>query len=168
MDKFTDFFSIDVWTIIFSLGNLLILFLLMKKFLFKPVAKILEEREKLIKDKINSAEAAEAEANAKNEEYSALLANAKSESEEIIKTATRRASLDSEKILQTAREQASDIVKKGEQQVEMERKQAFMDIKEEISGMAVSIASAVVGREVSNDEHKEFIDRAIEEMGEPK
>jgi len=168
MEKFTEFFTIDVWTIIFSLGNLLILFLLMKKFLFKPVAKILEEREKLIKDKIDSAEAAEAEANAKNEEYTTLLANAKSESEEIIKTATRRANLDSEKILQTARAQASDIVKRGEQQVEMERKQAFMDIKEEISGMAVSIASAVVGREVSGEEHKDFIDRAIEEMGEPQ
>ena len=168
MEKFTDFFTIDVWTIIFSLGNLLILFLLMKKFLFKPVAKILEEREKLIKDKIDSAEAAEAEANAKNEEYTTLLANAKSESEEIIKTATRRANLDSEKILQTAREQASDIVKRGEEQVEMERKQAFMDIKEEISGMAVSIASAVVGREVSGEEHMDFIDRAIEEMGEPQ
>ncbi len=166
MDQFTKFFNIDVWTVIFSLGNLLILFLLMKKFLFKPINKILEEREKQIRENLDSAEAAEAEAAAKNEEYTSLLANARTESEEIVKAATRRASLDSEKILQTAREQAADIVKKGEQQVEMEKKQAFLDIKEEISGMAVSIAAAVVGREVSGDEHKELIDRAIEEMGE--
>lgn len=168
MDKFTAFFNIDVWTIIFSLGNLLILFLLMKKFLFKPIRKVIEERERQIKESLDNAAAAETDANKKKQEYSALLENARSESEGIIKAASRKASLESEKILQDAREQAAGIVKKGEQQLEMERQQAFLDIKEEISGMAVSIASVVVGREVSDAEHKELIDRAIAEMGDVK
>lgn len=166
MDQFLDFFSIDVWTIVFSLGNLLLLFLLMKKFLFKPIRNILEERERMIKNDLDSAEAAKQEAEEKNAAYTALLENAKSESENIIKSANRRANLDSEKILQTARAQAADIVKNGEKQIEMEKQQAYLDIKEEISDMAISIAATVVGREVKAEEHSELIDRAIEELGD--
>ena len=166
MDQFLEFFSIDVWTIVFSLGNLLILFLLMKKFLFKPIRNILEERERMIKNDLDSAEAAKQEAEEKNAAYTSLLENEKSESENIIKSANRRANLDSEKILQTARAQAADIVRNGEKQIEMEKQQAYLDIKEEISDMAISIAATVVGREVKAEEHSALIDRAIEELGD--
>lgn len=164
MNQFLDFFSIDVWTIVFSLGNLLILFLLMKKFLFKPIRNILEERERMIQNDLDGAKNARQEAEEKNAAYTALLENAKSESENIIKSANRRATLDGEKILQTAREQAAGIVRNGEKQIEMEKQQAYLDIKDEISGMAITIAATVVGREVDAAEHSELIDRAIEEL----
>ena len=160
------FFTIDVWTTIFTLGNLLIIYLLFKKFLFKRVQKILDDRQKMINDSINNAKEAEDAANAKKTEYESLLQNAKTESEDIIKSANRRAALESEKIIDDARSQAADIVKKGEKQIEMEKQQAYLDIKADVSEMAVSIASAVVEKEIDESKHAELIDRAIAQLGE--
>ncbi len=162
------FVSIDVWTLIFTWGNLLILYLIMKKIFFKPVRKMMLDRETEIKELYDGAEKTQSEADAMKLEYEAKLENAKNEANEIVKSASHRAALKSEEIINDAHKEAASIIERADKQIEADKKTAENELKDELSGMAVSIAGKVLEEEIDPDKHKALIDRFIDEMGEAK
>ena len=92
------FFSIDIGTILFSWINLMILFFALKHFLFKPVQKILSERQAAVDQTLQNAEAARERAEAAESEYTEKLTKAKEESAEMLRSATRKAQQRSDEI----------------------------------------------------------------------
>lgn len=162
------FVSIDVWTLIFTWGNLLILYLIMKKIFFKPVRKMMLDRETEIKELYDGAEKTQSEADAMKLEYETKLENAKNEANEIVKSASHRAALKSEEIINDAHKEAASIIERADKQIEADKKTAENELKDELSGMAVSIAGKVLEEEIDPDKHKVLIDRFIDEMGEAK
>ncbi|MBQ7822376.1 MAG: F0F1 ATP synthase subunit B [Clostridia bacterium] len=165
-ESFLNFVTIDVWTLIFTWGNLLILFLLMKKFLFKPVRKMMLDRENEVKELYDNAERSKADAAAIKADYESRLSNAKEEAEQIVKNATRSAALKSEEIIAEAHETASGIIARADKQIEAEKRNAENELKNEVSSLAVSIASKVIEKELDEKKHKELIDSFIEKMGD--
>lgn len=166
--RFLDFVTIDVWTLIFTWGNLLILFLLMKKFLFKPVRKMMLDRENEVKELYDDAERSKSDAEALKEDYENKLSSAKNEADEIIKNASRSAALKSEEIIAEAHNTAAGIIERADKQIEAEKKNAENELKNEVSELAVSIASKVIEKEIDEKKHKELIDSFIEKMGDAK
>ncbi len=164
--RFLDFVTIDVWTIIFTWGNLLILFLLMKKFLFKPVRKMMLDRENEVKEMYDDAESSKASAAQIKAEYEGRLAEATQEAEEIIKNATRSATLKSEEIIAEAHKSATGIIARADKQIEAEKRNAENELKNEVSELAISIAAKVIEDELDENKHKKLIDSFIENMGE--
>ena len=162
------FVSIDVWTLIFTWGNLLILYLIMKKIFFKPVRKMMLDRETEIKELYDGVEKTQSEADAMKLEYETKLENAKNEANEIVKSASHRAALKSEEIINDAHKEAASIIERADKQIEADKKTAENELKDELSGMAVSIAGKVLEEEIDPDKHKVLIDRFIDEMGEAK
>jgi F-type H+-transporting ATPase subunit b len=160
------FVGVNVWTGIFTLVNLLVLFLVMKKFLFKPVKKMIDDRQQEIDGLYADAGASKEAAEALKEQYEARLSEANAEKEEILRVAHRKARLREEEILKQAQEKASHTLKRAEEQIALEKKRALNDIKDEVSGMAVDIASAVLARDVKAKEHSDLIDSFIEKLGE--
>ena len=165
-DAFESFVGVNVWTMLFAWCNLLIIYLFLKKILFKPVKNMIDSRQKEVDDMYAGAEEAEANAKAMKAEYEAKLANADIESEEILRTAQRRALLKEEEILKEAAVEATRIRDRATDEIAMEKKRMLGEIKDEVSGMAIDIASAVIGREVSASEHEQFIDSFIDELGQ--
>lgn len=162
-----DFFSIEPSTIIGVLCNTLILFLLFKKFLFAPVNKIIDERKAQVSKTYEEADAALLSARNKETEYSQKLAAAKSEADERIREASKKAQLRSDEIIANAKQEAAGLVDKANADIERERKRAVNRIKDEISDIAVSIAGKVIGREVSADKEQErLIDEFIGGLGD--
>lgn len=98
-------------------------------------------------------------------DYTESMANAKQEAAEITQTATRRATARSEEILAEATRQAVDLKKKAEQSIEQERKKAMNEIKDEIAGLSVMIASKVVEKDINADDHKRLIEDFIDKVG---
>lgn len=164
-DAFESFVGVNVWTMIFAWCNLLILYLFLKKILFKPVKNMIDSRQKEVDDMYSNAESAEADAKAMKSEYEAKLESAEAESEEILRTAQRKALLKEEEILKEATVEAMRIRDRASEEIELEKKRMLGEIKDEVSGMAVDIASALIGREVSGKEHEQFIDQFIDELG---
>ncbi len=162
---FESFVGVNVWTMLFAWCNLLIIYLFLKKILFVPVKNMIDSRQKEVDDMYAGAEAAEADAKAMKTEYEAKLSRANEESEEILRTAQRRALLKEEEILKEASVEAARIRDRAEEDIAMEKKRMLGEIKDEVSGMAVDIASALIGREVSGKEHEKFIDDFIDELG---
>ena len=164
-DAFESFVGVNVWTMLFAWCNLLIIYLFLKKILFKPVKNMIDSRQKEVDDMYTNAENAETDAEAMKAEYEEKLAKANDESEEILRTAQRRALLKEEEILKEAAVEATRIRDRASEEIAMEKKRMLGEIKDEVSGMAIDIASVVIGREVSSAEHEKFIDSFIDDIG---
>ena len=165
LDKFESFVGVNFWTMIFAWVNLLILYLAFKKFLFKPLKKMIDSRQKEIDDMYSDAENAKDGANKLKSEYEEKLTRANEESEEILKNALRRAQLKEEEILKDAIDEASRVLERAEEQIALEKKRALNEVKDEVSSMAIGIASAVIERDVSESEHRDLIDDFINNIG---
>ena len=166
--KFESFVGVNFWTMIFAWCNLLILYLVLKKLFFKPLKNMIDSRQKEIDDMYSDAESSVESANALKAEYEEKLASANSESEEILKAAQRRALLKEEEILREADEKAARTLARAEEQIELEKARAINEVKDEVSEMAIGIASAVIERDVSAEEHSELINEFINNIGNEK
>ena len=166
MEGFESFVGVNFWTMIFAWINLLILYLFLRKLLFNPVKNMIDSRQKEIDDIYADAESSKENAMALKSEYEEKISHAKEESEEILKSAVRRAQLKEEEILREADAAAANKLRRAEEQVELEKKRAINEVKNEVSEMAIGIAAAVIERDVSADEHKGLIDDFIRDMGD--
>jgi len=165
LDKFEAFVGVNLFTMIFAWLNLLILYLFLKKLLFKPVKNMIDSRQKEVDDMYSDAEKSRADAAAMKSEYEEKISKAGEESEEILKRAVRRAQLREEEILKEANDKAARVLERATEQVELEKKRAINEVKDEVSDMAISIAAAVIERDVNEDEHRDLIDEFINQMG---
>ncbi len=166
MDEFLSFVTIDVWTMIMTWGNLLILFFAMKKFLFKPVKNIMDKRQEEIEKSISDAELAKEEAANLKEEYEKRLSSAKIEADQVIKTAVKNAQLKEEEIIKDANKKASDILQRADKEIENRKNAAFSDIKDEVSEIAISIATKIIKKDINEKDHEKLINEFIDEIGD--
>lgn len=163
---FESFVGVNFWTCLFTLLNLLILYKFMKKLLFKPVKNMIDTRQQEIDDLYADADKSKTDAAALKVQYEQRLAEANAESEEILKVANRKAQLRQEEILRDAQEKAAQTLRCADEQVEMEKKRAMNEIKNDVSVMAVDIAAAVLARDISKEEHSALIDSFIDKLGD--
>lgn len=163
---FESFVGINPWTCLFTLVNLFIVYKIMKKFLFKPVTKMIDARQKEVDDLYADADASKEQAAQLKAQYETRLAEANAESEEILRVAQRNAQRRSEELLKEAQEKAAQTLDRADRQIELEKKRAMNEIKDDVSVMAVGIASAVLARDIRRDEHAELIDSFIEKLGD--
>ena len=161
-----DLVSIVSWEIITQLINLLLLFLLLKHFLFKPVQNILNARQAEIDKSYADAETAQTRAEELRDEYEKRISDAKAEAADIAKAASRKAQAHYDEVVGTAKADAARLREKAEAQIEQEKKKAMNELKDEISGIAVDIASKVVEREIDEKDHEELISEFIKGVGE--
>lgn len=165
MEAFEAFVGVNFWTMIFAWCNLLVLYLFLRKLLFNPVKKMIDSRQQEIDDMYTDAEKSREAAAVMKADYEEKINRANEESEEILKKAIRRAQLREEEILHEAGDKAALVMKRAEEQAELEKKRMVNEIKNEVSDMAIDIASAVIERDVSREEHEALIDEFIRTMG---
>ena len=165
-EKFESFVGVNFFTMLFAWANLLILYFVLRKLLFKPIKNMIDSRQKEIDDMYENAEKNKAEAEEMRETYEKKLESAPEESEEILRSAQRRALLREEEILKEAADQARRTKERAEEQIALEKRQAMNDIKDEVSAIAIQIAEAVVARDVKAEEHEKLIDGFIDTMGD--
>ena len=161
-----DVISVNIWQILISLLNLVLLFFILKKFLFKPVKNILAQRQSEIDSKYDVADQAINEAEQSRVEYEEKLSGAKAEADAILQTATDTAKQRGDKIVADAQLKADGIIRRAETEAELERKKAIDGIKQEIVSVSGAIAEKMIEREINTDDHRALIDSFIEEIGE--
>ena len=161
-----DIISINLWQTVISLINLLLIFLILKKFFYKPVGKVLSERRELLAKQYADAQKAEDEALANKAEWEEKMQSAEAEAESILKEATVRADRRGEKIVEEAKEKADVIVRTAQVEAELERKKAREGIKREIVDVSSCLSEKILEREIKTSDHKKLIDSFISEIGE--
>lgn len=160
-----DIISVNIWSILISLANLVIIFLILRKLLFKSVKKTLDVRRAQIDKLYDDAGEAKAEAEGEKALYDKKLAGAKEEAESILYAARERADRMSEEIVSDANAKAAQRVKKAEEEIAQEKKKAMSEIKNDISSLSVDIAEKIIEREIDEKDHGELIDKFIADMG---
>ena len=161
-----DIISINVWNTLISLLNLLLIYLILKKFLFKRVQKVMNERKSQVDKIYSDADESRNSAIEMKQEYEQRLASARQEADEMIKSATQTAQRRSDQIVAEANNQASHVKQKAEAEIEQQKKQMLQDVRSEISELAVDIASKVVEREINQKDYDGFVDDFIQNVGE--
>lgn len=157
--------NIDVWDILFTVINLLVFFLLLKKFLFKPVTKIMQEREDQIQRDLDNAKKEREEAAAIKEDIDKRLASADSDADAIIATAKKRADKQSAEIIAEAEQEAQELLSDARKTIEREREDAVEAAREEIADLAVMAAAQVLKRNIDSESNKEFARQILAEVG---
>lgn len=165
-EKFESFVGINFFTMIFAWANLLILYLVLRKILFHPIKNMIDSRKKEIDDMYAGAEKDRTEAENMKRSYEQKLENAAEESEQLLRTAQRRARIKEEEILKEAEAEARRTRERADEQIALQKRQAMNDIKDEVSAIAIQIAEAVVARDVKAEEHEALIEGFIKTMGE--
>ena len=166
MDIYQSLVTVNPVTLIAQICNLFIQLLIVKIFFLDKIKAILDQRRAAADAQIQDAEAAKAEALTIKETYEQNMKEAKAKADDILMTAQRSAAQRSEEIISQAQTQASQIKAKASADIEMEKKKAINDAKNEISGLAMAIAGKVVERELKEADQTDLIDRFINELGE--
>lgn len=166
MTGFESFVGIDPWTALFTFCNMMITFAVLKKFLFKPVKKMIDDRQAEIDTMYADADAVKQKAAELEQEYQQHLQSIRDERDTLLREATARAQKREEEIVGEARAEAATLRAAAEADIAQERKKAVNDLKNEIGGIAVDIAGKVVEREINETDHKALIDEFIRNVGD--
>lgn len=161
-----EFLNINFFTALFTLCNFIALFLVLKKFLFKPVMKLIADRQQEIDDMYAEADKAQKSAEALEAEYAQKLSAAAETSQRMVKEAVQRGQEREAEIVSQANAQADAIRQKAAADIAQEKKKALNDAKNEISGMAMAIAEKVVGRELNVQDQERLVDSFIDALGD--
>jgi ATP synthase F0 subunit b len=145
-----------VWTII----NLIVLFLLLRHFLINPVSNIMEQRRKLIADGLQNAQDTQDAANRLKAEYEEALSGAKKESAEIVDKARIDARAEYDRIVGEAGAKAGNIIENAKENVRIEREQTMKELQSQIAGLAIASAEKIVG-----DKEQNIYDQFLGEVG---
>ena len=156
------------WELLFQIINTVILFLVLKKILFKPVLNIIEKRENMIQEDLAAGAKAKNEGIALKKEYEEKVSIAKEEGREIIRQATARAEEKSNQIISDAQAEVVSLKAKASKDIAQEKEQAIAEIKNDISDIAILAASKVLEEDIDKSKHEDLIEKFIKEVGEAK
>lgn len=155
----------DKYTFIFVLLNLIILYIFMKKFLFKPVTAFMENRKNTIDQSLKDAEQAKIEAAETRKNYEEQIKNIRIESDKLLNEARARAAREYDVLIEAAKKDAASIVEKGRQDVEHERAEMLRQVRQQIAVLAISAATKVVQSNMDTEANKTLVDKFIDEAG---
>lgn len=161
-----DIISVNLWQILISLANLLIIYLILKKVLFAKVQGVMNARQSQVTEMYDAADQSRTDAESMKQEYEEKLAGAREEADKIVRTATQTAQRRGDQIVQEASSQASHLKQKAEEEIAQEKQRMLTDVRGEISDLAVSIASKVVEREIRKEDQDTFVDEFIRNVGD--
>ena len=166
MGEHLSFIGVDFWTALFTLLNFLAVFFVGRRFLWNPVMRIIENRQQEINNLYADADSARDSALAMQEEYQQKLSAAAQTSQQMVQQAVARGQKQEDEIIQQAKQQAGAILEKASEDIRQEQQKAMNDAKNEISELAMAIATKVVGRELNEADHTRLINQFIDELGD--
>ena len=161
-----DVISVNLWQLLVSLVNLVLLFLIVKKFLYKPVKNMLETRQSNIEGQYAAADEAKKQALANRDAYEQKLSEAKNEADNIIQSAVSIAKAREKEIVASAKTDAEHIVRQAEEHAALELRKAEGIIKEEIVDVSTRLTEKLLEREINSKDHTKLIDSFIDDIGD--
>lgn len=155
-------------TLVAQIINFLILMVLLAKFAYKPLIKVLEERQKKIADSIESAELAKVEAQQLKQDYQEQLSTARKEAQGLVDKAIKLAEQSKEDILEEARQEHARILKTVQAEIAREHEQALTQLKSEVVSLSMAAASKIVAKNLDTEANAKLVNDFIENLDAKK
>lgn len=150
---------------IFVAINLLILYFVLNKILFKPVTAFMESRAKTIGDAIANADKSRVEAEELKKKYVDQLKSAKEEADKILEAARSRGSKEYDEIMGTAKKDAEGVLVRAREEIEREKLQMIKEVRGQIAGLALAAASKVIESNMDTETNRALVNKFIDEAG---
>ena len=166
MERLIGFDSQLLFESFFTALNIFILFFGLSYLLFNPVRDVLEKRRQKIAGELAQAADDKKSAADMKAEYEAKLKEVSKEADAILEEARRKAKVRENEIVEEARAEAARIVERANREVELEKKKALDDMKQEIVSIASLMAGKVVAASIDTTIQDTLIDETLKEMGE--
>lgn len=151
-------------TFFITIGNIFLLFLMLRAILFKPVAAFMENRKAKIRGELEQAAQEKEQAEALRKQYEFLLQNARDEGDRIIKEARQMAQQQAQMILDQAKLDAEHIKKAAEEQIKAEQQVAAMAFKSQAASLVITATGKLLGREVTAKDAETAAKQFISEL----
>ena len=154
-------------TILFTVVNVLVLYLFLRKFLFGRVTAILDQRQALVKEAVDSAEASRTQAEALRLSYEQKLSDAQQEAEQITADARARAQRAYDAKLRQAEADARKVEAAAQAQITSQRRDMLRGARREVASLALLAASKAAGKSVDSQDERALVDAFLSEVGDP-
>jgi F-type H+-transporting ATPase subunit b len=141
--------------------NVGVLFIILSKVLYKPLKKFLDEREARFRSRAEDIERREHETQAEKTKYDELMGHVKEESDSLVRDSRQSANRRAEEIISDAEKQADELIRQARRQIAEEQKQARQEMKDQIVDLAVDMASRILEREVTAEDHRRIVERFL-------
>lgn len=151
----------EFWSILEAVLNVLILFILLRIFLFKPINKMMNDRTEAIQKDIDDAEKAKKDAEELKAQYNSSISEAKEEAAKILRNALDEAETERAATIQRSHEEAEDIVNAAGETIENERKRVIRQAHAQIADLAIEAASKVVGANLDDEKNRNIVDEFL-------
>jgi len=155
----------ELQTMVVTAIVLLILYLMFKKFLYKPVSRYMQNRADLIQSEIDDTKALKQEAKHIKENQEKIINEAHVEGKKIIEDAKKISDEIKDNIIMEAKKEAKEIIGKAEKEAEKQRIESLEDMKNQAVDLAVLIASKIMEEQLNVDKQNLLIDKFVEEVG---
>jgi len=149
-----------VWTIL----TFLLLVFVLAKFAWKPLLKMLQDREDMVRSSLEDAEKAKSELERLNEEFEAIMAKARSEAQSILADGKAAAEKVKDDIIAKSKEQANKIREDAGNQIQVEKDKAISEIKEEVVNLTLSVAEKLIQKNLSDADNKSLIEESLKKV----
>lgn len=158
--------NLSFWSVAFTIINIIVLFLLLKKFLIGPVNRIMAEREELIQSSIADANQTKDDAKKLKQQYEDTLAGVQAECDSMRDKSRKAAQNEYNRILADAGEKSNRMIQDAEKTIKIEREKALSDMESQIAGLAMSAAAKILGEDSNEAINQSLYDEFIEKTGE--
>ena len=158
--------KIDI-NLVFTIINLLVPYLLMKKFLFGPIIKVMDVRKAMIDQQFAGAKEQEDQAKALKEQYEGALKSAREESFQIMEQARKEAKAQADKTVEDTQAKVSAMLAKAQEDINTERENAMRQMKDDVASLAMEAAGKIIGKNSGADQDLSLYDQFIEKAGDP-
>lgn len=153
-------------SLLFTIINLVVLYLLLRKFLIKPIVNVMEKREKLIADGLDNANTAQEKAMQMRQQYESALSGAKEETAKLMEKAQLQAKVEYERIVTEAGEKAGNIMETAKNDIQLERERTTKALQAEIAGLAMTAAEKIIGKNTKNQGNDGIYNQFLEKVGD--
>jgi F-type H+-transporting ATPase subunit b len=156
----------QIGTIFWTALTFVILLLILKKLAWAPILQMLSDREQKIKEALEKADAAQKESEVAMAKQQETMALAKKEAQELLAKGRKTAETSKEEIIQKAQAEATSMLERAKKEIDQERDKAVEEIRNQTAEISISIASKLIGKSLSKDDHQDIIEESLKKMAE--
>ena len=161
---FFDAFGVDLPKLLFQVFNFLLLLYLLNRFLFKPVLKLLDERESRIRKGLEDAEAAARDRELARAEREAALGEARKEAQAMVARANKIAEDSRAEILAEAKAQADKVTARAREEITAEKDKAMAELRATVADLALQAAGRLVRSEMDTPTQRRLVEDFLKEV----
>lgn len=155
-------------TLVWEIINFLILLVAMKRFLYKPILRIIDQRREMIQKDLSEASDSKKKAAELKQGYEAKIQAARNEAHEIIAQAEKRGNERREEIIAEAQAEATRIKERAMEEIDLAKRQALSQVRDEVSTISLMIAQKFLEESVDAKRHQHLVKEFIQQLDQEK